>query len=203
MELASVIKGSGSRCEDRLGVFHESVGTVLVVADGAGGMSGGAEAADLAVRLVHQEAYTLRTADACCKLLYRVDRELSKQPQGGQTTCVLVVVSQVEVYGASVGDSAAWIIGDTSFRNLTEKQIRKPFVGSGVAVPTPFTCERFPAKLLLASDGLVKYTSAERIIEGVTHADVHNGLQALVQLVTYPSGALPDDVAIILADLKA
>ena len=202
MQIAEIIEGSGGKCEDRLRVFDAPVGLVLVVADGAGGIGGGAEAAEAAVRIARQGAFTLSTPDACSKLLYNIDTEISKLSSGGETTCVVAVVSLTEIYGASVGDSIAWLILDGGIVNLTEYQMRKPFLGSGTAHPVSFSRTRSPAKLLLASDGLVKYATAERISQCVLQTDVNTAARDLIEMVRYPSGKLPDDVAVILADHK-
>lgn len=201
MQLAKIIEGSDGKCDDRLGVFDASVGLVLVVADGAGGTGGAAEAAEMAISMVEQFAETLSTPEACCKLLLRIDSELSRHAAGGQTTCVIAVVSSSTIYGASIGDSAAWLIGASGVTNLTEFQMRKPLVGSGAAHPAPFQHPRLKTQLMLASDGLVKYTSSERIAEIVIRADVFSSVRNLVESVRYRSGALPDDIAVILVDL--
>jgi len=52
---------------------------VLVVADGAGGLKGGAEAASIAVELVRQQAGLLSDSSACAALLHAVDGERAPQ----------------------------------------------------------------------------------------------------------------------------
>jgi hypothetical protein len=54
------------------------------------------------------------------------------------------------------------------------------------------------ATLLLASDGLLNYASAERIAACAGGADLDAVARELVDLVRLRSGALPDDVAILL-----
>lgn len=53
--------------------------------------------------------------------------------------------------------------------------------------------------LLLATDGLVKYTSAELICDIIRATPFADAPRALIEAVRYPSGRLPDDVAVILA----
>jgi len=54
-------------------------------------------------------------------------------------------------------------------------------------------------QLLLASDGLVNYAPMRRIVE-LTRDGEWDGLAArLCELVRLRSGALPDDVAVVLA----
>lgn len=85
-------------------------------------------------------------------------------------------------------------------RNLTERQSRKPLIGSGAALPMPFFYNRTEnGILLLATDGLLKYASAERIANVRRQQKQAEAARALTELVRYPSGALPDDVTVILA----
>lgn len=188
--------------QDRGAVIHSSVGLVLVVADGAGGRSGGAEAATLAMEVVHRKANELHDSNACAGLLREMDEVTSKDTAAGETTCVLAVITEAQVYGASAGDSDVWVIGQSGFIDLTQSQSRKPFIGSGAAWPVPFQHDRTPAeRLLLATDGLLKYTAAERIVEVCRSQEPESAARQLIELVRYPSGALPDDVTAILAPL--
>ena len=75
----------------------------------------------------------------------------------GETTTVLLIVDGNRLYGASVGDSEAWMLGTANLR-LTASQQRKPLLGSGAASPVPFSAV-LDGVLLLASDGLFKYTT--------------------------------------------
>lgn len=121
--------------QDRGAVIETSTGLVLVVADGAGGRSGGTEAAATAVESVRQKANQLRDASACVALLQSMDQAISQDRVAGETTCALAVVTRNSVYGASVGDSGVWVIKESGFVNLAERQSRKPFIGSGSALP--------------------------------------------------------------------
>jgi serine/threonine protein phosphatase PrpC len=139
--------------QDRGAVVDSRAGLVLVVADGAGGRSGGKEAAVMAVELVRQKANELLDADSCVTLLQSMDQAISKDKVAGETTCAIAVVTEAEVYGASVGDSGVWMINESGFINLTERQSRKPFIGSGSAWPIPFECKQTRGGfLLLATD---------------------------------------------------
>jgi serine/threonine protein phosphatase PrpC len=188
--------------QDRGAVIDSRAGLVLVVADGTGGLSGGKEAAVMAIALVRQKANELLDADSCVSLLQSMDQSISKDKVAGETTCAVAVVSEAEVYGASVGDSGAWVINEGGFINLTEKQSRRPFIGSGSALPIPFEYkETGNESILLATDGLLKYTSPERIAAACRDGEPAEAARRLIELVRYPSGALPDDVTVILATI--
>jgi len=188
--------------QDRGLVIQDGSRVVLCVADGAGGLSGGAQAATLAVELVRQNASLLSDVDACAEVLRKMDAAVAKDLIAGETTCALAIVTSEGTFGASVGDSGVWLIlerGDCYI--LTQGQERKPFIGSGIARPIPFKHPKANGSLLLATDGLLKYTSAEGIIAACREHSADVAAQRLIELVRYPSGSLPDDVTIILSTI--
>jgi len=188
--------------QDRGLVLQEGPRVILCVADGAGGRSGGTEAATMAVRLIRQDDFRLENADACVAALRQLDETVTRDPAAGETTCALAVVTPAEIFGASVGDSGVWWIPENgNHKNLTDAQQRKPFIGSGSAYPVLFRHPNQPGYLLLATDGLLKYTSAERIIQTCRGNPVEAAAERLIELVRYESGRLPDDVTLILAKL--
>ena len=107
-----------------------------------------------------------------------------------------------EIFGARVGDSGVWWIPENgNHLNLAHAQQRKPFIGSGSALPVSFRHKNQPGNLLLATDGLLKYTSADRIVGICREQPVEVAARQLIELVRYPSGGLPDDVTLILTKL--
>ena len=68
-------------------------------------------------------------------------------------------------------------------------------MGTGAAEPIPFTEQMAGNTVLAASDGLLKYTSMEKIRAVVSkEADMDAAAGKLVDLVRLKSGALQDDV---------
>jgi len=190
--------------QDRGLVIHDGPRVVLCVADGAGGLSGGTEAANMAVEWVRQNVSVMSNADFCVEVLRKIDAAIANDPIAGETTCALAIVTPEEMFGASVGDSGIWLILDTGVHaDLTRAQQRKPFIGSGSAGPIPFRHPTQGGTLLFATDGLFKYTTAERIIGTCRDNPPDVAAQRLIELVRYPSGALPDDVTIIVSPLSA
>ena len=121
----------------------------------------------------------------------------------GETTCALAVASPQEVFGASVGDSGVWFIPRVgTLVDLTCHQQRKPCIGSGCAWPVPFRQEQPKGTLLLATDGLFKYTSPEKIVSVCRGEASERSAQDLLELVRYQSGAFPDDVTVVLLQLE-
>ncbi len=162
-------------------------------------MSGGAEAAEFVIQQV-KKAIDSNTFDVggVRELLLSIDKKMTAAKQFGETTAVIAAVTNEEITGASVGDSGAWMISQSGVENLTAQQYRKPFLGSGCAIPINFERPKLQGTLLLASDGLLKYTGAEQIAATALLPDLKQATEKLIELVRYPSGSLPDDVSVIL-----
>jgi serine/threonine protein phosphatase PrpC len=179
--------------QDRVAALEYEQGLVAVVADGAGGMGGGGEAAQQVIEAVARAGWR-RSSLEWADLLQRLDGEINP----GQTTAVVVAVGDEGLFGASVGDSEAWWFGAAGSRALTERQQRKPLLGAGEAVPIPFDlAEAGPGTLVAASDGLWKYL--HRIaLEPLLRLPPAEAARRLVESVRYPGGSLPDDVAVVV-----
>ena len=186
-----VVPDSG---QDRALALPQAGASVVAVADGAGGTAHAAAAAQRVIERV-REAPPCTTAAGWCQLLLELDQELSGS--GGETTAVVARVDE-RVTGASVGDSQAWLLGADAAVDLTALQRRKPLLGSGVAVPAPFDVRRGAARVLFGSDGLFKYAAPETIRALAAQAAPEAAVAALARCVQLPSGALHDDVAIVI-----
>ena len=81
--------------------------------------------------------------------------------------------------GASVGDSGAWLIGRDGWEDLTEGQVRKPLLGSGVAEAVGFA-SAFGGTLLVATDGLLKYAAASRLVSLARNGELETVAAELV-----------------------
>lgn len=186
--------------QDRGMILESDVGTVLCVADGAGGMSGGKEAAMEAIEFVRKNKNRLDSVDACTQALLEMDEIIANQKSAGETTCVIAVVTHRNIFGASVGDSGAWFVssGSGEIDDLSQSQNRKPLLGSSMVSPVYFSSALKTGCLLLASDGLLKYTSREKISASCLQEPIQAAADQLLALVKSPSGKLPDDVTIIL-----
>jgi len=175
-----------------------------VVADGAGGLAGGARAAEMLVALVREAVASPdldpSRAETWAELLSRADALLEGDRTAGETTAVLLTVADGIVAGASCGDSGAWAVDpDGRIDDLTARQHRKLRVGSGRARPVSFSRASLGGTLLVATDGLFDYALRERIAAVVGEEDLDQAAAHLIQLVRLPSGGLQDDVGVILA----
>jgi serine/threonine protein phosphatase PrpC len=117
----------------------------------------------------------------------------------GQTTAVVVVLRADRVFGASVGDSGAWWITTEGLDDLTEPQHRKPLLGSGMAQPVGFDRRVGDGTLLVATDGLLKYSSPANICTTARGPLLSDAVDQLLSSVRLRSGTFPDDVALALA----
>src|SRR6185312_3318578 len=182
---------SGGANEDRVLLERCGQRTLAIVCDGAGNGGRGGLAADLAVAelaRVWREGFV-----DWVRALLAVDQLLKREAQGGETTCVVVDISDDGQFrGASVGDSGAWMLSVArKVRDLTADQDRLR-LGSGRAGPKLLKGQLI-GRLVLATDGLLKYIRAADI-----HASAARGVDALIDGVRLKNGALQDDVAVIL-----
>jgi serine/threonine protein phosphatase PrpC len=72
--------------QDRGLVIHDGTRVVLCVADGAGGLSGGMEAANMAVVLVRRNVFLMSNADFCVVVLRKMNAAIANDPMAGETT---------------------------------------------------------------------------------------------------------------------
>ncbi|AUX28250.1 MULTISPECIES: protein phosphatase 2C domain-containing protein [Sorangium] len=192
---------AGSANEDRLELCCRGDRWTVAVADGAGGLAGGAAAARTAVSaMVALGAEMELDADGWCERLRRLDGELEAKPTCGETTLVVVQMRRGELWGASVGDSGALLVEPDRVIDLTAAQSRKPLVGSGACRPAGIRRRPLSGRLLVATDGLLKYASRATISALACTGDVQAAVGALIQAVTLPSGNLQDDVAVVLGE---
>lgn len=197
MEVAIHIEPQAAAGDDRAAAFDFAGGKLLVVADGAGGLSGGAAAAQAVVDYFRNLTSTVEPD--WTGVLMQLDRYLASSASFGETTAVVAHVTPRHVVGASVGDSGGWMFAVGIWLNLLEDQKRKPLIGSGKAVPVGFG--PFPAgdRLLLGSDGLFKYVDADRIGELALLDPMDRAVLELVQAARLPSGKLQDDITVVIA----
>jgi serine/threonine protein phosphatase PrpC len=192
-ETTSITVPYRDRCEDRVKVINFDDGVVIAVADGAGGIGAGDEAAEAVIREITAAASLTHDETAWCSILEQIDFRVGV----GESTGVVVACSARGLVGACVGDSQAWLIADGEIQDLTESRVRKPLLGSGEAVPTGFSCPALNGLLIVATDGFFNYVRREQLLKDVLWIDFHVLARKLVEMIRLPSGDLWDDVGIV------
>jgi len=182
--------------QDRALAIQTAGGWLVAVADGAGGTGSGGAAADRLIAAIAKLAAEAASVD-WWRALLELDEGLTGR--GGETTAVVAFVDGDRVRGASVGDSEAWVISPTGeLADLTSHQRRKPLVGSGKALPVEFEGDLGGGRLLLATDGLFSYTTADRICALASKGSIVEAADGLANCTRLSSGAFPDDVAVVI-----
>jgi PPM family protein phosphatase len=198
-QISVSIQQGNPELQDRAEVYCENERTVIALADGSGGTAGAAQAAEFFINSVRASLVSLHSPEDCRGLLHDIDRKLTRSAECGETTGIIVVVNAAGLFGAGVGDSLAWFFAASAKDELTRGQWRKPLLGTGVALPHGFVQNFLPGTLVVATDGLWKYTSLELIEQRVRSAGLADLAAHLAELVRLRSGAFPDDVAIVTA----
>lgn len=199
----------GESTEDRAEILSATGSQILFVADGVGGRANGAKAAELLQALVRDVApqITRLDASAWARFLTQADLLVHEDAEGGETTAVIAQVSSDgrQIVGASIGDSEAWFVTSEGLFDLTESQRKKPFLGSGGARAIPFALPVPPGggTLLVASDGLFKYTDEERILSATRLPALEDAATALVDSARLRSGSFSDDLSLVLCRIAS
>jgi hypothetical protein len=191
MNVSTATAAHGDCSEDRVVTLQRDDAIAIVLADGAGGRAGGAEAADAFVDAA--VAWLERSRDwfdarALAAIFTDVDATLSRSG-GGETTGIVAVVAPYALSGVSAGDSEAWAISNARIERLTSPQDRAR-IGSSRARPVVFHRRALEGTLVVATDGLFRHADAAAIARSCARAE------DLVVLPRLPSGAYPDDVAV-------
>ena len=183
----------GSHGDDRVAVVVHSDVVRIVVADGAGNSGVGGLAAACLVSLAER----LSSDWEPTAILRAADAAIVKDNRGAETTGVVLGIRNGRMTGAGVGDSGAWLLFPDDLEHLTSRQRRKPLLGSGSATPVRFEA-RLEGRLLVATDGLLKYASRDHLIRA-SEGDLDAAADSLMESVRLPTGALQDDVGLVLA----
>jgi serine/threonine protein phosphatase PrpC len=197
-----IVQSANPECQVRAEVIPASGRAVLVLADGAGGISGGAHAAERFVNWLREAEGKLQAAEDCIRLLEAVDREMARHKPGGETAGMVVIVDSSRIFGASVGDATAWFFTNEGAGELTYGQQHQPLLGSGaVATPRGFSWPVEDGTVVAASDGLWNYTNVAAVSSRVRTRDSEDLAPRLAELARLRSGTFPDDVAIVTCRL--
>lgn len=196
-ETAQITIAANPTCEDRVLVRHHEKGVLIVVADGAGGVSGGKIAAQTVVDSFEQDQPFHVDPDLYVAKLHQIDSQIDL----GESTAVVINVLPDQIVGASVGDSQAWEIGEKPV-DLTIRQNRKPRLGTGMAVPVGIKVASFSNYLIVATDGFWNYAKPAQLFKICLWGDFHSLPRRLAESVKLPSGQMWDDIGLVVCRRK-
>lgn len=186
-------------------VFERDDALIVVLADGAGGIRGGAVASQLLIEdvrsAVADSAFAIDDVCAWGDLFQASDRALTAK-HSGETSAVVIALGSRGVVGVSAGDCEAWVVSLALVDDLTSGQHTKSRLGTGRAVPVTFQRATLDGVLLVGTDGLFKYASKGVIAHIVRANTIGRTAEALVELVRLPSGGFADEAAIFVATRK-
>jgi PPM family protein phosphatase len=198
---ASHSNSSNVQNQDRVLIRGLPQSVVIALADGVGGRAYGAEAAERAVKLICEIGARyegdLHKPKFWTTTFKKLDDLLFQHEKVGETTLVALAVTPRGICGASVGDSVAWLVNSRETRVLTSGQY-KGFLGSSISTPVAFQEKKFDGTLMLASDGVSKYSDHEQLEQLAQLPDLHDAAQQIVESVRLPSGAFWDDTTVAL-----
>ena len=159
------------------------------------------EAASTAVSVIRTQVTRVdepATPAGLTAALIHADAVLERTSVCGESTGLVVAICDGIVFGASVGDSEAVLADAGGMTDLTAHQRRKPLLGSGSAMPVSFDPVSFRGVLVAGTDGLFKYCVPKAMLDILSHTDGDPVVGRLVSAVRLPSGALRDDVGIVV-----
>ena len=199
--------------EDRYLVREERGITLLAVADGVGGSSGGEIAADAALVELGARFFGAppdrATSDALAEAMRDANAAVLRAAgasghRDAATTIVAAAVRADEAIIGNLGDSRAYLIRDGVCRQLTEdhtgamEHAITRFAGDPRGIQPDIFVEnlRSDDRLLLCSDGLTRHVTPEEIASAASSEDVRVAASALVDLANARGGQ--DNVTVVL-----
>lgn len=199
--------------EDRYLVREEQGITLLAVADGVGGSSGGEIAADAALAELGTRFFGAppqrATSDALAEAMRDANAAVlraagSSGHRDAATTIVAAVVRANEAIIANLGDSRAYLIRDGICRQITQdhsgdiEHAITRFAGDPRGIQPDIFVEslRVDDRLLLCSDGLTRHVTPEEIASAASDGDVRVAASGLVDLANARGGQ--DNVTVLL-----
>jgi PPM family protein phosphatase len=200
IRFTTLVQQAGAIGHDRLTTGSWGSGHVFALCDGAGGIAGAGEAADLVSSHMVEiaSAPRSRVGAVLVEALHDLDKSPALAAAAGQTTALVAVVANGLVEGVSVGDSEAWLVSDADDIALTADQNRKPLVGSRLCSAIAFGPVPMRGTLVLGSDGLFKYCPREKLLSIARSAELDLIPELLLRASQLPSGKLQDDFAVLV-----
>jgi hypothetical protein len=197
-ETVQITESYRDHCEARVAVINDGDRTIIVVADGAGGVGDGDLAAETVIREIQSEYSHIKSASEWDAELKQIDCRIGT----GESTAVILDLRPDGIFGSSVGDSQAWIVHDADITDLTIHQKRKPLLGSRNASPVGFSHPALDGMLIVATDGFFNYLKRPQLPAMLAQRDFFEIPRARVEMVRLPSGDLWDDIGLVACRVR-
>jgi serine/threonine protein phosphatase PrpC len=187
--------------DDRVGYRPVGDLALFYLADGATGVGLGGMAADAFVDGMEEAEYNnVSMPQDCVRYLREIDEDVRVKVRGqADTTGIMVVSDGEKLWGASAGDSSAWLFGQVN-TEITKKQRLSPRIGNG-ASPVAFGGYVKPGDIVVVgSDGLWQFLPLD-VIESVARSPLASraAVEKLEMLVRDRQGeGLDDDFGAVI-----
>lgn len=152
LEISASQRPTHDTSHDRLSVLRDAHRTLIALADG---VNSSQAAQTAAARTVNELARCFRSGTLpqdprdWVMVLEAIDHVVFGDPDGGETSALVMLVQQGVVVGASVGDSLAYLVGPLGeTQMLTTGQRKEPRIGTGLASPVGFGPVQLDGKLI-------------------------------------------------------
>lgn len=176
----------------------EDGGTAALVADGSSGGDEGYAASRILADFLVRKIRTFCSHEELAILLLRGDEHLREFRLHSDTTAVLAVKKGPEIALAAQGDSHAFAVTEHDFNCLTDRQARKPRVGSGLEIP-PFSLScRCSGMIVLGSDGVFPSINSAASRIAAVRAHPQNPALAIERDVLTGRTGYPDDFSVVV-----
>lgn len=142
-----------------------------------------------------------RDSDGWEEELRRLDRRLHLTPDAGKVFGIAATLDGGGVVGASLGDCAAWLIGDATWQ-VTRMQHRLTFLGTGDARPIGFGPSAVDEVLFAGTHSLFEQIPAMEIAEIVRDSSEDAPNAIVRRLRALGLGRLNSDVGFLILRRK-
>jgi len=228
--------GGRDEQQDSCKIFHKTYSTFIVLGDGMGGHKGGAVASKTLIyhsklaytleagHIVNPEKFFKSIIDNTMRALeaYRTEN-IDTDPQ---TTCVLVLIQDNNVYSMHIGDSRVYVLDDNKYHwrtkdhsvvqmllnlgEITEDEMAThpdqnkllKSLNSKKSVDGTFKITPLPygrSMVLVCSDGFWEYISIEEMRRYGFGMDIDKALSQMVSLAKQRGGVDGDNISIAVS----
>ncbi len=198
MEISSITRKGYANIEnaDKFNIIDD---TYFILADGASGNISPSEPSNSFVNFL-SEKLTFGVPESYVGLIRDGERNFLFEGVYGETTGVVFEINNKKIKGSSVGDSEVWLYREGELTEITEKQNRRPRIGSFGPfdiTPVMFEMELKENDIIIAgTDGLFNFVPSQKIKE-IIESKNFNVINSCMLKEAMVDGKLEDDFTAI------